>query len=240
MTLLERFAYHRTMNVPLHIATANVANLIGEGARAQILLSLLSGRALTAGELAGRANISPQTASSHLSQLVKGQLLTLEKQGRHRYYRLAGEEVARAIESLMALTPQVTLSEAHPALEPIHFARTCYDHLAGRLGVAVTDALLEIGWLEHTGKNYTVTADGERGFASFDIDVTSLKQQRRQFARQCLDWTERRHHLAGSLGAALTQMLLERKWIFKQQGSRTVHLTQAGQKELTSVLGVRL
>ena len=228
------------MNVPLHVSTANVAKLIGEGARAQMLLSLLSGRALTAGELAGRANVSPQTASAHLSQLVEGGLLALEKQGRHRYYRLASADVARAIESLMALTPQVSLSDTPTSLEPIHFARTCYDHLAGRLGVAVTDGLVEKGWLEPTGKNYDLTSEGEMGFEGLEINVTSLRKQRRQFARQCLDWTERRHHLAGALGAAVTQTMFERKWMFKQEGSRTVHLTQAGQKGLSTVLGVRL
>lgn len=205
-----------------------------------MLLSLLSGKALTAGELARRANVSPQTASAHLSQLVGGGLLALEKQGRHRYYRLSSADVARAIEALMALTPEVAVSDTPASLEPIHFARTCYDHLAGRLGVAVTDAVVARGWLEPTGKNYDLTPAGEEGFFSLEIDTPSLKKQRRQFARQCLDWTERRHHLAGALGAALTKAMLERKWIFKQGGSRTVYLSQEGQKGLEAVLGVRL
>ena len=125
-------------------------------------------------------------------------------------------------------------------LEPLGFARTCYDHLAGKLGVAVTDTCLGRDWLRAAGKDFELTPEGERGFRTFDIDTDALKMQRRGFARQCLDWTERRYHLAGALGAALTQSFFERKWLLQNEGSRVVHLTNEGRKGLSSSLAVRL
>ena len=124
--------------------------------------------------------------------------------------------------------------------EPLGFARTCYDHLAGKLGVVVTDACLSRDWLRAVGKDFELTPEGERGFRTFDIDTDALKMQRREFARQCLDWTERRYHLAGALGAALTQSFFERKWLLQNEGSRVVHLTNKGRKGLSSSLDVRL
>lgn len=225
------------MNVISRTATA--AKLIGDPTRAQMLIALLGGRALTATELAHGANVSPQTASSHLSQLMEGSLLALEKQGRHRYYRLANPEVATALEALMSLTPAQKKIAAKP-LEPIHLARSCYDHIAGRVGVALADALQEKGWLAAGAKDYQVTPLGEDAFAAFGINLDTTRKQRRHFARQCLDWSERRHHLAGALGAALLDELLRRKWLKKDTRQRVLHVTSKGYEGLEHTFNLRL
>ena len=221
-------------------AIASAAWLIGDPARAQILVALFDVDGLPASALARCANISPQTASAHLGKLCAGGLLEVEKHGRHRYYRLTGAEVAQAVEALMVLAPRADAPRENAlTLEPLGFARTCYDHLAGKLGVAVTDACLGRDWLRAAGKDFELTPEGERGFRTFDIDTGALKMQRRGFARQCLDWTERRYHLAGALGAALTQSFFERRWLLQNEGSRVVHLTNEGRKGLSSSLAVR-
>lgn len=217
--------------------TAGAAKLIGEPARAQMLIALLGGRAMTATELAHGANVSPQTASSHLSQMLDGGLLALEKQGRHRYYRLASPEVAAALEALMSLRPEQVTAQSD-ALEPVHLARSCYDHVAGRVGVALADGLQAKGWLTATETAYEVTTEGETAFTAFGLNLTALRKQRRNFARPCLDWTERRHHVAGALGAALMVQLLERRWLKKDPKGRVLHLTRAGQEGLERVLGI--
>ena len=223
------------MNANLDIA--KTAQLIGDKTRVNILLSLFDVDALPASDLARRANISPQTASSHLNKLLEGNLISLEKHGRHRYYSLATPEVAQVLESLMTISkPKKETAE----LEPIAQGRRCYDHLAGRLGVRVTNAFLEKAWLEPVGKNYVVTPEGEVAFSDVGIPLDVLHKQRRQFARQCLDWTERKHHLAGSLGAAVMSHMLEQKWILSPEDTRIVHITNAGQKGLKSWLGLSL
>ena len=218
--------------------TADAAKLIGEPTRAQMLVALLGGRALTATELAHSANVSPQTASSHLSQMLDGNLLSLEKQGRHRYYRLANAEVATAIEALMSLVPTQETKQAE-VLEPIHLARSCYDHVAGRVGVALADGMQERDWLRAKGKDFDITQKGEKAFAAFGIDLSSLEKQRRYLARQCLDWTERRHHVGGALGAALMANLLERKWLKQGDEARVLHITRTGLEGLERHFDVR-
>lgn len=225
------------MNVITHIASA--AKLIGEPARAQMLIALLGSRAMTATELAHGANVSPQTASSHLSQMLDGELLALEKQGRHRYYRLASPEVAAALEALMSLRAD-KVTALNDVLEPIHLARSCYDHVAGRLGVALADGLQAKGWLTATETGYEVTVGGETAFTDLGIDLATLRKQRRHFARQCLDWTERRPHVGGALGAALMIQLLERRWLKKDSKERVLHLTKPGQDGLERAFGVRV
>ena len=219
--------------------TAAVAKLIGEPARAQMLVALMGGCAMTATELATSANISPQTTSSHLAQLVEGNLLTLEKQGRHRYYRLASPEVAGALEGLMLLAP-VKKEARSKAQKPIYFARSCYDHVAGRVGVALADALVDKGWLIASGKDFSVTKRGEQAFKDFGLDLDLLEKERRHFARQCLDWTERRHHVAGALGAALMAELLGRKWLKKDRTGRILYVSSKGYEGLEETFGVRL
>jgi DNA-binding transcriptional ArsR family regulator len=217
---------------------ASVARLLGEKARAQMLLALLDGSPLTATELANKTEVSPQTVSSHLAQLVRGNLLVVEIKGRHRYYRLAGIEVARLLESLLVLSPANFKAQKRLDLESLQFARICYDHLAGRLGIALTEALVKQGWLKFINKQYDVTPRGQRNLEKFGINVSHLETT--PLASECLDWTEKHYHVSGALGAALTQLFLERKWLIKDKQSRVVHLTNEGRKGLAKIFGVRL
>ncbi|HUZ01811.1 MAG TPA: helix-turn-helix domain-containing protein [Thermomicrobiaceae bacterium] len=221
---------------------APIANLIGEPARATMLLELLGGGALTATELAARAEVAPSTASEHLARLVDGGLLRVEAQGRHRYYRLAGPEVARILEALGTLGRPVDGGDPfeHEVLDGLRFGRTCYDHLAGRLGVVVRDALVERGVLVEDGVEHGVTPAGEAWFAAFGIEVPAVRRARRSFARSCLDWSERRPHLAGALGAALLDRLVALGWVARVPGERMVVLTSAGRLGLARELGIRL
>ncbi|MEM7736576.1 MAG: helix-turn-helix transcriptional regulator [Deinococcota bacterium] len=224
---------------------AQTARLLADPARATMLLALFDVDGLPASSLAHAANISPQTASSHLHKLQAGGLLNMEKHGRHRYYRLANAEVAQTVESLMAISNKAAADEPQDdALEPIQYARTCYDHLAGKVGVLLADSLVKQGWLELSSvsddSNFTLTSQGEAGFHNLGIDTTTLRHSRRQFARQCLDWTERRYHLAGALGAALTAYVFEQKWLLTCPNSRVVHLTNEGRKGFQDVFSVAL
>ena len=228
-----------------HPDLAAVAALIGERARAAMLVELLSGQALTASELAARADIAPSTASEHLARLAEGGLITCVAQGRHRYYRLAGPEIARLLEMLGQLA-----QPAHPApardrfeselAQRIRFARSCYDHLAGWLGVAVLDAVLARGLLEPTGRDFQLTSAGEAWFTAFGVEPDAVRRARRAFARACLDMTERRPHLAGALGAALLARLQELGWIERLAGERAVLLTPLGLAGLRTSLGVQV
>jgi DNA-binding transcriptional ArsR family regulator len=206
---------------------APVGFLLGDPTRASMLSELSDGRALTAGELAARAGVSPSTASAHLSRLVTGGLLAVVAQGRHRYYRLAGEPVAHALETLAALAPAATARDPfeREVLTGLRFARTCYGHLAGRLGVGLRDGLLERGLLREAGAEHRVTPAGEAWLAEVGVDLAAARRARRSFARACLDWSERRPHLAGSLGDSLLAALVERGWVARRPGERAVDLT---------------
>lgn len=220
---------------------ASPAALIADPVRAAMLTAVMDGRALTACELARVAGVTPQTASSHLAKLVAGSLMTVEREGRHRYYRLASAEVAEALEILGTLGPPAAPRRplAAPAAQALSFARSCYDHLAGELGVAVTAALEARGLIRpRPDRRYQVTARGRNWFAELDIDVTALRPGRKGIARQCLDWTERRHHLAGSLGAALLASFETRRWVRRAADSRAIRLTGAGRVALHRRLGV--
>ncbi|MCL6452163.1 MAG: helix-turn-helix domain-containing protein [Alicyclobacillus sp.] len=204
-----------------------------------MLMNLLGGRALPASELARAARVTPQTASSHLAKMVEGGLLVHEAYGRHRYYRLASEEVGQALEALNAIAlpkPVRSLRESDQS-KALHFARTCYDHLAGEVGVALTDRMLELGLIRAEGRDYVVTTDGAKWFPDFGIDLDGIRRGRRHFARECLDWSERRHHLAGALGAALTNRLFDLGWIERVPGGRAVRVTRTGFARLESDLG---
>jgi DNA-binding transcriptional ArsR family regulator len=217
---------------------SQIASLLGDRARSLMLWYLLDGRAYTATELAICADVSPQSASNHLKKLVDADILKVEKQGRHRYYRFASPDAAYAIESLANLLPSEKESLKKEIPDPIGaaYARTCYDHLAGRLGVRITDALLDKGFIKTAGEKYDITEDGIDWFESLDIDITILKSKRRSFAHPCLDWTERRHHLAGALGAALLDKMISKGWIRKRRNSREVDITYVGQKMLSGLL----
>jgi DNA-binding transcriptional ArsR family regulator len=232
--------------VVMHNALAATANLLGEPARAAMLLHLLSGRALPAGELALVANISPQTASGHLAKLVEGSLLDVERQGRHRYYRVAGTEVANAVEALLTLTaaarPLSTRRAALPTAGTLAHSRTCYAHLAGWLGVQIADALQSRSLLlPASGKAFAVTDNGRAWFKGLGIDVRTCGDRATpKLAKQCLDWTERRPHLAGSLGIAMYERFVALKWIACLAETRAVRVTFAGKQELWKHLGIPL
>ena len=224
---------------------APVAALFGEPSRAALLTVLLDGRALPASELARIAGLSATAASGHLSKLVAGKLLTVESEGRHRYYRLASAAVAEVIEGmaqLAGLPLPLTLPAPSPAARALRFARTCYNHLAGELAVKIAQELENRGYVRRgEGKRYEI--DGERGrrwFAAQGIDLQRLRPARYGLARQCLDWTERRPHLAGPLGTQLFKCWCEKGWLKPCQGQpRLIELTALGRQQLRTQLGIR-
>lgn len=225
--------------MPTNAALAGIAALIGEPARAAMLAALLDGRALTAGELAAAAGITPQTASGHLARLATGGLLAMERQGRHRYHRLASPEVARVIESLLDLAATAPRRvSTGPRDAALRQARTCYDHLAGRLGVALADALQARGAIELTPDGGAVTEAGARLLGRFGISLAPT-QRGRLICRPCLDWSERRPHLAGVLGAALCTRCFALGWIRRRAGGRSLEITPIGWQGLAETFGVR-
>ena len=211
--------------------------MISEPARGRILIALLDGRSLPATELAQRAGITCQTASSHLAKLTEGRLLQVIPQGRHRYYRIANARVADLLESMARFAPRKETDRPGPK-SPIQIARTCYNHLAGSLGVTITEAIVGRGLLREVGRDYQLTRKGAQWFSELGIDIGALRKSGRVFARQCLDWSERRNHLAGALGSALAEHLFERGWIERVRESRAVQITELGRRELKRRLGV--
>jgi DNA-binding transcriptional ArsR family regulator len=219
---------------------AAVAVLMGDVKRASMLLALLGGEELAAHELASRAGASSSLASAHLSKLTAGGLLLAERRGRNRYYRLADRHTAEAIEALLAIAPQRrsrSLRESSNG-EAIRQARTCYDHLAGELGVALTDALERQSLIGAHSEGFPLTRAGEERLNVLGVDVDTLKHGRRTLTRPCLDWTERRPHLAGSLAAALAARLIELDWIQRRPGTRAVTVSDAGRRQLRAELGL--
>lgn len=217
------------------------AFLMADPTRWAMLAALLDGRALPAGELAYTAGISAQTASAHLSKLRSGGLISMEKEGRHHYFRLAGAHVAEAMEQLATIQPiePVRRRPLSPKARKLRHARTCYNHLAGRLGVALARSLEERGYIAAApGKQYDVTTAGAEWFVSIGLDVSTIQPTRRGLARQCLDWTERRHHLAGPLGVRLMRTLCENDWLRRTKTPRAITLTSKGQREFKRQLGV--
>jgi DNA-binding transcriptional ArsR family regulator len=220
-----------------------IASLVGDPARANMLTALLSGKALTASELAQEAGVTPQTASSHLSKLEVGGLIEPEKQGRHRYYRLADPDVADVLEGLAGLAARaghmrVRTGPKEPALRR---ARICYDHLAGDLGVQMLDSLTKQRLVRHRKQEIALTMEGERFLEKqLQISPQMLTHPRRPVCKACLDWSERRHHLAGTLGAALMQRFTELKWAARDAtpGSRVVNFSRNGEKHFAKLFGV--
>jgi DNA-binding transcriptional ArsR family regulator len=204
-----------------------VASLIGDPTRATVLWVLLDGKAFTATELAIAANTSPQNMSMHLNKLLDADLLSVESQGRHKYYKYASKDVAYAIEAMANLLPPE--KPAEKALSPVTYCRTCYDHLAGKIGVQITDSLLDQQILTD---NFEVSKKGEKWFKDLGLDLEEIKQQRRSYLRPCLDWSERRYHIAGALPAALLDKMLEEDWIRRTKNSRAVVITAEGQKKM--------
>jgi DNA-binding transcriptional ArsR family regulator len=215
---------------------ALVGALIGVPARANMMAALMDGRAQTASELAFVAGVTPQTASSHLAKLTDAGLLAVERQGRHRYYRLAGPAVAEALEPLSHLAPATRAPERRHAqlrrVGELRTARFCYDHLAGRLGVALTDSLQQRRFLRREAGDFRLGPKGRAFLEDLGIDVAAAEGERRHFARCCLDWSERRPHLGGALGAALAAQLIERRWLRRDRTPRKAVVTALGLGEL--------
>lgn len=226
---------------------AGTAALFGDAVRAAMLIALLDKRFLSAGELAFAANVSPQTASFHLAKLTSAELLKGERRGRHQVYRLAGPAVASVIESLAAISPlhkNVRLRAEDrfhsEGTRQLAAARTCYDHLAGRAAVLFHDVLLKSGYLVHaTEKEYAITNKGRVWLETLDIN-SNMHEKRSPFARPCLDWTERRPHLAGRLAAQLLAVFLDRGWIARISDTRAVRITERGFLEFERQYGLNL
>ncbi|AYM74774.1 transcriptional regulator [Janthinobacterium agaricidamnosum] len=218
---------------------AQLAGAIAEPARARMLCSLLDGHARTATELSTLAEVGASTASAHLARLRDDGLLSMLAQGKHRYYRLASTEVARALEALLVVAgvPATPFTPSTP--DRLRHARTCYDHMAGTVAVAMHDQLHAQGWLLDDGGEgeYCLSEAGAAGMAALGIDVPQLQRQRRRFACACLDWSERRAHLGGALGAALLQLALRRRWAERELDSRALRLTPDGERRLLAALG---
>ncbi|MEU5884409.1 helix-turn-helix domain-containing protein [Spirillospora sp. NPDC047279] len=214
-----------------------VAALLADRARAAMLTALLDGRPLAAGELARVAGISAQTASSHLARMLDGGLVTVIKQGRHRYYSLKGPEIGEVIEALSRVSPPVKVRGLRQSRDAqrLHRARTCYDHLAGEAGVVLYAALVDGGMIEPNGAE--VTEKGSERLGDLGIDVQALRKGRRRFAAPCLDWTERRPHLSGALGAAITARMIELGWFERGSTRRVLNVTGEGMRGLADSFG---
>jgi DNA-binding transcriptional ArsR family regulator len=225
---------------PVELAT--VASLLSDTARAAMLVALLDGKARTAGELAFVAGISPQTASSHLAKLVEAGLVAMKPQGRHRYHRLAGPETAQALEALSVIAGAMPRRPRIPGPRDLKLreGRTCYDHFAGRLGVAIADALVRVGGATDNGRDFAISGEGERRLARLGVDVPALRRERRPLCRYCIDWSERRPHLSGAVGASLATRCLAAGWVERLGDTRGVRLTGPGRAMLRDALGLDL
>jgi DNA-binding transcriptional ArsR family regulator len=225
-------------------ALAETAALVGDPARAGMLMALMGGRSLTAGELARAAGVTPQTASGHLAKMTTAGLLATQRQGRHHYHRLASAAVAHMLESIM----EVSASEREkagravvtgPRDKAMRAARTCWDHLAGELGVGLADALVAQGHLELSPEGGAMTEAGAAFFSEFGLDLAALPRSGgRAFCRPCLDWSERRLHVGGALGKALADRCFALNWIRRCDGSRSVSVTPAGQRGFRATFGI--
>ena len=240
-------------SLPYDTDIAPAAALMADPTRAAILRALLPDRPLAAGELARLAGVSAATASFHLAKLLEGGMIVVARQGRHRYYRLAGHEVAAAIEALGLISPGVPVRTLRQSREAAALAeaRTCYDHLAGRAGVELLDGMLRHRLLQEQSSGRTdrgvtpsprfeVTGAGTRALGSFGLDVLAVRRSRRHFAGTCIDWTQRRGHLNGALAAAITSRLFELGWIERGQRRRSVRVTPAGAEGLACTFGLDL
>jgi DNA-binding transcriptional ArsR family regulator len=241
----QHFVYHRNMDVgQVHdAAVSRIAAAIGDPARARMLYSLSDGHARTSTELAVVAGVSPSTASAHLSRLMSQQLIKVHAQGKHRYYSLQGPNVAGVLEALSILAGGATPNFVPNTPDRLRFARTCYDHMAGSLGVSLHDSLQARGWLaadSQDEKGYDLTAAGAMWLRALGVDVEAARALRRRFACGCLDWSERRPHLGGALGAALLDFALRKKWVVQDLDSRALRLTSRGRREMQARFGLQL
>lgn len=216
-------------------AVARIAAAIGEPARARMLYSLADGRARTSTELAVLSEVNPSTASVHLHRLKRERLVQVFAQGKHRYYSLEGPNVAAALEALSVLAGGTRDTFVPSTPEPLRAARTCYDHIAGSLGVALHDRICAMGWMTGDAANppaYELTSRGARALEGLGVDVDRARGLRRRFAFACVDWSERRPHLGGAVGAALLKVALKRRWVIQELDSRILSVTAMGRREM--------
>lgn len=241
----EHFVYYQSMNVEndADAAVSRIAAAIGESARVRILFCLMDGHARTSTELSVVADVTPSTASAHLNRLKTEHLVKVVIQGKHRFYSLEGPNVASALEGLSVLAGDSRKNKFVPsAPSRLRTARSCYDHMAGTVGVLLHDRFKELGWLSGGSKNsdnsYALSEDGTRAFESLGIDVEATRALRRRFAFACLDWSERRPHIGGALGAALLKVALKRKWVTQDLDSRALGVTSLGRREILTRFGL--
>jgi len=221
---------------------AEIASLIGDPARANMLTALKDDGVLSATELSYIAGVAPNTASGHLAKLMQAKMVAVERKGRHRFYRLAGVEVAEALEALEELAVNATprLSRRSPNDDAIRFARICYDHLAGDIGIKLACSLVNRGYLSSPDSGFALRKKGELAFTEFGIDLERLRSTRRRFVRLCLDWSGRRPHLGGALGASLFSRIHELGWIKREKNTRAVSVTNRGRQGFHNWFGIDL
>jgi DNA-binding transcriptional ArsR family regulator len=231
----KRFGHHRSMTAEPDVV--RLARTMGDATRIRMLNLLMEGRALTAKELAYGSGVGPATGTAHLQRLLADALVAVRVQGRHKYFRLASPAVAHCLETMMSVAiPAKPAGEKRPAIQQ---ARFCYDHLAGRLGVAITHALVFRKLLHAGAGAFTLSRKGKRWCDNFGIDLNALYRSRRQFAPQCLDWSERKEHIGGALGSAIAQRFLNQGWATQERDSRVVRLSRLGIRRLNSEFGIR-
>jgi DNA-binding transcriptional ArsR family regulator len=234
------------MNVRHHpdVTACRIAAAIGEPARARMLYYLLDGRARTSTELAMVAEVTPSTASVHLQLLKTQRLVKVLAQGKHRYYSLEGSNVATALEALSVLAGGPRSVFVPNAPNPLRAARTCYDHIAGILGVSLHDRFKSLGWMSNGSKGhdngYDLTPSGAKAFASLGMNIDATRALRRRFAFGCVDWSERRPHVGGAVGAALLEVALKRKWVMQDLDSRALTVTRVGRQEMLTRFGLHV
>jgi DNA-binding transcriptional ArsR family regulator len=242
----EHFVYHQSMNVENcgDVAVSRIAGAIGEPARARMLYCLMDGHARTSTELAIVAEVSPSTASVHLNRLKAERLIKVLIQGKHRYYSLEGPNVASVLEGLSVIAGGSANKVLPNTPSRLRAARTCYDHMAGTVGVSLHDRFKAIGWLSagslERDDAYDLTLDGVKAFEALGIDIEATRTLRRRFACACLDWSERRPHIGGALGAALLGVALKRKWVTQDLDSRALGVTSLGRREMLARFGLHI
>ncbi|WP_442596505.1 ArsR/SmtB family transcription factor [Neobacillus sp. D3-1R] len=216
---------------------ANTALLIGDPSRAAILTVLLDGRFHTASELSMLIGVKPQTTSYHLSKLMEQNIIVAEKQGRHRYFGIENQEVAKAMETLLTLSPPAKIKSLRQSREDaaVRYARTCYDHIAGFVGVQIADAFIQKGYLD---REFSLTTKGEKFLEKFSVNLKEIKKKRRSFCHKCLDWSERRHHIAGSLGLAILERFIDLGWVARQPKTRALSVTEKGKMGMRDWLSI--
>ncbi len=237
----EQFVYHQNVNVDQlnDVAVARIAAAIGEPARARMLFCLMDGHARTSTELAIVAEVATSTASTHLNRLKTERLVRVITQGKHRFYSLDGPKVARVLEGLTVLVDQPRQNFVPSTPTRLREARVCYDHLAGNFGVLLHDRLKQLKWLAQSANgednSYELTRAGVSGFEALGVDVEELRRLRRRFAYACLDWSERRPHIGGAVGAALLKVARKKRWVTQDLDSRAIRVTNVGRRELLAV-----